>query len=208
MKLNNSGIRLYNLIETICKTPPQNDCRQCFSILLQVPDQEVVRLLHRTSEMAQLVPRTEQEFQRLKDIEHAKFLLWKNPIIQAFSAFSLTASVSAFAGKIDAITRERLHTCAMFLSRESREKELDAGKLRELNDETKALLTKIGDSELAPDLKIFMIRRLSEICEAIEEYPLFGLGQFEDAVSQIIGSVILKADELKPSRDASTTQDF
>lgn len=185
---NNPAGRLHELLLSLKNMPKTNPSLGCFAIVLNASNDTVV-LLQRIGRMAALVERTKERVMTIKDQNTEIFLEWVLPVQQAFSSLALSAAISSFTDRYDAVVLERLRFCADMLSRRASEPELVAQELKEVEKEIGELIKEIRTSETDAMLKEFMLRHLNSISEAIREYNLFGSDRIREEVSAAIGAV-------------------
>ncbi len=86
-----------------------------------------------------------------------------------------------------------LDACANFIALEFKQANLSEQELADYLSKCEDLLSEIATSELADDLKTFLIVRLEEVCSAIRNYSIGGSERLQKVVEANIGGMILKS---------------
>ncbi|BAY23732.1 hypothetical protein NIES2100_35240 [Calothrix sp. NIES-2100] len=93
-----------------------------------------------------------------------------------------------------------LDACANFIAQEQPEPELTEEQLQEYLEQCESLLQEVVSSDLAEDIKTFLVVRLEEICSAIRHYKIGGPERLRTVVEANIGAIILRSDAYTPEQ--------
>jgi hypothetical protein len=206
---NNPAGFLHAILTSLCQMPETNPALTCFGAVFQTKD--LVQIMERAAEMANLAGRAEERIRSLTGIDHNLYLSWKPEVMAAFGALAFQGTLSAFVRPLkenNSRALERLHFCAAMLAERCGEKQLEYTELLEFQREIDSLRTELRAAQIDDELKLFLQYQLGMIRDAIDQYLIFGIGPLESAAHQTIGSLFFNSEVRNRTKDTPVIRKY
>lgn len=208
LKRNNPAARLHFLLNFIHGASPNAVMIDMWSAILRASPNDRLGFFRRYGRVMALPARVRDTLLTIPDLDKAPFCRWIPKLEHAFTTQSLNLSVVHFTGVFDKMALENLEICAVLLSRERPEKEIDAAALAKLAQEAEQLRRDTIAAKIDQRLKIYILDGLADITSAIEDYDLEGIDSLERSVERAFGSVLLKNDQTGRLKETSVGKRF
>ena len=143
------------------------------------------------------------ELRSLENVNANRYLGWVPSLNKAFSEQNINGKWQTFISKVNDHTVNYLSNTADILEARIRRFHPDLSSLEELLESTDDLKEKIVRSSLPEHVKQYMVKKISEINLAVEEYRISGSGPIVENIEAIFGHVILDRE----FREASRSED-
>ena len=122
------------------------------------------------------------------DVDHNMYLRHLKEIEARLMSTPPGQGAKALVDGFSAAAIQSLEFCSEALSRLRPERLFEDEELSRLHKEIATLADEISTSEIAPDLKAFMIDKLTLLLDAIRLYAVSGAGLLTQAVESLVGS--------------------
>ena len=193
---NNPASRLCEILDQIQLLPDSAEMRSIWSHLLRCGPDDTANLLHRLSQVIELIQESKEKIQQIDSIDHDLYLGPLGNLEQAFYRVNLDEKLEQFKGRIDVATWTHLKYCADRLSSSSEEDTIGQDLLSELQSDVDDLLEKVLVSDLPDEVKKVLVEVLEDIRSAILEYRIIGVNALRRSLESNIGSLFFHKDEI------------
>jgi hypothetical protein len=188
---NNPAGRLLALIQAGDRLNEMMSVQDAWAKLLGVGGerQELFRRLGFVFSMPDAI---REEVEGLADLPYDRSLVLSElrHIDEAFNT-GLGSQWRELRARIPATTRQSLAIISSTLSNVRPEPSIDDGELEEVHAKVRLLFDDIGDAEIEPELRRFLLRHVQAMQEAIEEVRIRGAEAVQEAVEEVVGGVVL-----------------
>ena len=209
MEIKTSAGRLLNIIEESEKIPISTKCIDAWAKILNTDKNDMPLLFKRLGSVMSLPSQVQKVVLNTEGISNTEpYLNWLAPINIAFVHQNLSANWDTFSKYIDRHTINYLSMTTDMLNLQSPEATVEASKLKKFKTDFLDIEKEINESDLDIDLKSFMIKRVKDIINAIDEYKFNGIEPFQDALNITIGQIILNNELAIKSRNNSISKKF
>ena len=201
MELNNPAARLLTILERGIKIHKKERNRDAWCKLLNVNivnyslDENII-LMSRIGKLMSLSTDIVESLNSIDGIEVKKYLHWFEPVNRAFIGNNLNGDWQSFIGPIDNHVINYLGMTSDILSYRCPESILSESSIESILSNSRSLIDEIRGSDLPPDSKNFMVKRLHEICMAVEEYSILGTESVSKAVESTFGYGVLHKESI------------
>lgn len=209
MEIKTSAGRLLNIIEESKKIPISTKCIDAWAKILNTDKNDMPLLFKRLGSVMSLPSQVQKVVLNTEGISNTEpYLNWLAPINNAFVHQNLSANWDTFSKYINQHTINYLSMTTDMLNLQSPEATVEASKLKKFKTDFLDIEKEINESDLDIDLKSFMIKRVKDIINAIDEYKFNGIEPFQDALNITIGQIILNNELAIKSWNNSISKKF
>ena len=209
MKNKTSAGRLLNIIQESKKIGGNTKCIDAWAKILDTNINNKPLLFKRLGSVMSLPSQVQQVVLSTKGISDTKpYLTWLAPINNAFTHQNLSANWDTFSKHIDGHTINYLSMTTDMLNLQSPEATLEDTELNKLKTDFLNIEKEISELDLDADLKTFMIKRIKDILNAIDEYKFNGIEPLTDAINITIGQIILNNNLAIKSKNNNISKKF
>jgi hypothetical protein len=197
-QIENPASSLLNFIEETRRVPRQESQRKGWSIVLNVNQDDDVKILDGIADMIKLIARTKKAIDSLDDrYDKDLYLDPINKVLIRVRVVNLDAPWSFLTDSFDDSVIQGLKFCADMLKMNLTQKSLDTDQVAEWIEEIDTLLTDIIDSEVPQELKSFFVEHLDKLRRALLYYRLFGIERVRSQLEESIGAGFLRSPEIR-----------
>jgi hypothetical protein len=199
--LGNSAGRLHNFLTNAKEKNKNTNTRIVLADLLKT-EKSLPLLYKRMGILVNLPKQVKEVINTVENINFDLYLKWYNHIQAVFNNLNLNSNFVDFIGQIREQDLYGIEVCSDFLSRTIHPEDIDENQLNTIRQEAVDLLDSIAESGLNESLKSYVIEKLNQVIESIDEYPISGKIILEDIVKSTISDVALNPaifDEIKKS---------
>ncbi len=209
MEIKTSAGRLLNIIKEGKAIAPSSKCIDAWAKILNTPKSNQPLLFKRLGSVMSLPSQVQEIVVNTNGISDTKpYLKWLQPINNAFTNQNISSNWDSFSKHIDQHTIDYLSMTADMLNLQSPEVTLADSKLHELKTNFINIEKEITEADIDIDLKEFMIIRIKDILNAIDEYTFNGLEPLMDTLNITIGQIVLNNDLALKSKDSNLAKKF
>lgn len=209
MEIKTSAGRLLNIIEESKKIPANTRCIDAWATILNTNKDDMPLLFKRLGSVMSLPSQVQKVVINTEGIRDTKpYLTWLAPINKAFMHQNLSAGWDTFSNHIDGHTINYLSMTTDMLNLQSPEATIEDAKLKKLKTDFLNIEKEINELDLDIDLKTFMMKRIKDIINAIDEYKFNGIEPLMDALNITVGQIILNNELAIKSNDNSISKKF
>ncbi|WP_353098947.1 hypothetical protein [Stenotrophomonas lactitubi] len=178
------------------KISADSTCRAAWSSLLQVDSSSLPDLLTRLAQVAALPSEVVESIKRDFPRQYARddHRHFYNNFDKAFRSSDLNGPWQTFIKFIDQPTMIYLSLASDLLEAKNTASRMSDEELLSLRDEIDALITTTIDSNWPDEVKKFIVIKLRDIREAIENYFITGALPILDAIASTFGHACLRED--------------
>ncbi|HUW28950.1 MAG TPA: hypothetical protein VMV97_10100 [Sulfuriferula sp.] len=202
MNYDNPAARLLSLIEEGQKKNQSTNCRAVWQELLEVDDNNPLLMsrLGKAMELPELIIKAlvEEYPQQGNTWSH-----WEGQVNAAFMSQNLNATWASFSSLIDQHTVTYLRLASDLLQAKSNTKLIADDELLGTRAELDAVYKEVLGSNLADEVKKYLIRNLRKLILSIDEYKLTGALPLLDAIETTIGHAHLDKEYQHFLRDTA-----
>lgn len=192
MENKTSAGRLLNIIKEAKSISSQTQCIDAWGKILNTNKSNMPLLFKRLGAVMALPSKIEKIVLNTNGISDTRaYLNWLGPINQAFMNQNLSSTWDTFSKYIDQHTINYLTITTDMLNLQSPETNLKDTELEKLKNDFLGIEKEINEAELDIELKNFMLKRIRDILNAIDEYKLNGIEPLMDSLNITIGQIIL-----------------
>ena len=187
--VDNPAGRLHKLLEQGMKEEQNQRVHSVWAKLLKIdPPQNTALLLKRLGKVYALPSQiAEQVGKYLTNPDlHLK---WRPNVERALSDCHFSAKWGQVIGHIDAYTLLSLEHCDDQLSRHSKEASIDDQQLQKVGSMVVELMEEVKRDDIDPAISTYILDRLEEINEAIDELLLTGTSGVRRTLETSVGSI-------------------
>jgi len=207
-KLNNPAARLYDLLQKGKSQKMDISIAQAWANLLNVQVNNQPLLLKRIGSVIELPSLIEKSITETTGVNHEIYLRWLSRVNGSFGIINFQTQWSSFISRFDVEIMYGIEICADMLSRTTQEKVISEPTLNELRDKIEQLLNEFSIEDLPIEIGQFILQRLIEIKEAIEEYPFRGTSPLESVLERSIGSIVISPNIYHDSKETTFGKKF
>jgi len=208
MNLNTSSGRLLNIIEKASKIQSQTNCLDAWSNILEVKDNRPL-LFKRLGMVMTLPLEAKKELLEIKDIKKKNpYLKWEQPINNAFLHQNLSAQWNTFSQYINQDVIDYLVMASDMVKFKNPEISLEQSKINKLKKDFMDIQDEIEESDIELSLKEFMLSRIMDIINSLEESIIKGITPLKDALNISIGELVMNNKLVTYSKDNKLAQKF
>lgn len=197
---SNPAGRFLRLLEAGKKLQPAKNAGEAWAELLGVPLDNKPLLFRRLARVIELPAIIRSRVERIPDINPAPYLLWLPDVEKAFTGMAFDKPRQRFIQSIERATLHGLAVCDEILSRHYPEREIDEGLVQKLRDECQLLFTEVLESDLAPEVRAYILKHLDLIDQALVDSVFQGAEPLEAAIRQTLGSVLFQKSIYKQTQ--------
>ena len=209
MEIKTSAGRLLNIIEESKKIHATTKCIDAWAKILNTNTNDMPLLFKRLGSVMSLPSQIQKVVLNTEGIRDTKpYLTWLNPINNAFMHQNLSANWDTFSKHIDGHTINYLAMTTDMLNLQSPEATIKDAELQKLKTDFLDIEKEINALDLDIDLKTFMMKRIKDIINAIDEYKFNGIEPLMDALNITVGQIILNNELAIKSNDNSISKKF
>jgi hypothetical protein len=191
MQFDNPAARLLEILVQGKKRPADEVCRVAWGKVLGTNHGDLALLVSRIGKVMALPQETIDLTTELLPGEPPTWEHWASQVNQAFSVQNLNGQWSTFIGQIDGHTINYLRLSASVLASKAELRTLAPEAITGLRQQVALLLSEVLESEIAPEIKKYVVHHLRKILTCIEEYTITGALPLLDAVESPIGHAYL-----------------
>lgn len=189
MHIDNPAGRLLAILEKVRSFKAETTARTAWMQALQVPDNDPQKLLQKFGSLMALAPQAIDELKekyprQYQNRAHAYFY---EAVTKAFSRIDFNNAIGHFNNAIDVNAMNYLHALADLLEAKKSTNPLTDDQLVELQGKVHDLMDFIRSCEMSPELKYYLLGKLSRIMEAIDSYFITGAAPIVDAIESTFG---------------------
>jgi len=209
METKTSAGRLLNIIQEAKSIPVHTKCIDAWAKILNTNKNDMPLLFKRLGSVMALPSQIQKVVLSTEGISNTKpYLNWLTPINNAFIHQNLSANWDTFAKYIDDHTINYLTMTTDMLSLQSPEATINDNELKKLKKDFLDIEKEINELDLDMELKNFMLKRIKDIINAIDEYKFNGIEPLMDSLNITIGQIILNNDLAVKSKDNNLAKKF
>ena len=172
--LNNPAGRLHEILRRAMNENREQRARQAWAKLLKVdPPENTPLLLRRLAKVYELPSQITEQVEKYSD-NPALYLKWRPKVDQMLSRSNLESQWEQVVNVIDEYTLLSLEHCDHDLSKHSRGSSIDDQRLQEIADKVVELMEEVKEDGIDSDLTTYILGRLEQIMEAIDDFSLIG----------------------------------
>ena len=192
MEYDNPAGRLLAILEEAKKRPANTGCRkQWHEILKTTTEAQLMTALGKVM----LLP--DQAFDQLHQYYPAHQIRadhWRSQINSAFLHQQLQGHWETFIAHFDDHTINYLTQSSVMLELKSKAKIIDADELAKWKGQLNKIIEDILASEKPKELKLFLVKNLSRLVQAIDDYRLTGVMPLVEAMDATYGHCFFNTD--------------
>lgn len=174
MNYDNPPARLHNLLVAGLAADRNRPCRHVWAELLDIPQDDGTKLFARLGR-AMALPAEVAEFIAAFFPHLANTTpLWRDPIEAGFFSQQLGAKWETFAQHINAYCVPQLATLAELMHTRLGTVSAERERVAELVEGLSALIAEVEACDMPPDLKLYLLRELTNLRLALGEYRITG----------------------------------
>jgi low affinity Fe/Cu permease len=208
MNLHTSSGRLLNIIEKAVAIKLNTRCIDAWTNILEVKNNQPL-LFKRLGIVMTLPLEAKNELLKIKDIKNKNpYLKWEQPINYAFINQNLSSDWASFARNITPDVIDNLVIATDMVKFKNPEVSLEQTKIDELKKDFANIKNEINDSDIDLSLKNFMLLRIEDIINSLEEYKIKGIIPLKDALHVSIGELVINGDLATKSNHNKLTHKF
>jgi len=209
MEIKTSAGRLLNIIQEAKKIQQNTKCIDAWAKILNTSPNDKPLLFKRLGSVMALPSQIKEVVLNTEGISDTKpYLNWLSPINNAFTHQNLSAQWETFIKYIDQHTINYLSMTTDMLNLQKPEPTLKDDQLTELKTNFIDIEKEINESDLDIDLKNFMLKRIKDILNALDEYKFNGIEPISDAINITIGQIVINNDIANKSKENSIAKKF
>ena len=187
--LDNPASRLHELLRRARNENGRQLARQAWAKLLKVdPPEDTPLLLRRLAKVYELPLQITEQVEKYLD-NPALYLKWRPKVEQMLSRSNLDGQWEHAVNVIDEYTLLSLEHCDYDLSKHNRESSIDDQRLQEIADMVVELMEEVKEDGIDSDLTTYILGRLKEIMEAIDDFSLTGPAGVRHVLEANLGSL-------------------
>lgn len=204
--IDNPAGRLLNILITARGQKDNIPVKQVWANVFGLKADDTGSILFMVAELINLTKNTQEEIQKLEDINHSIYLQPFKKIETAFAVANLETQWSSFKAHITQDTIVALQFCSDTLSRKIGETEIPKEELDALLKDIELLTSSVTQSVFTDDFKAFLIDNLENIRKAILTYRIRGANALKKVFESSIGSICLYQDQIKEENKSKPEQ--
>lgn len=173
-------------------------------IKIQSPplDDHVIEVINGVVQLKELITEIEG---KLGKIEGINLPLYLTPFARIKEAIKVShLPINPYSNILNPISEGDLMVlvfCAEELNRHYSEQQVDGDLLTDIFAEVTVLFNEVVNSELPPELKVFILDQLEVIRRGISEYKIRGVERLRETLGELIGAIVIKRDILDASKE-------
>ena len=136
------------------------------------------------------------------------YLSWKSGIENAFRANTWNGNIQEFLKHINDTMLVSLQFVSDNLGRLAPEITLNEKNFEELRQGAWNLYEEISNSDMDSIVKDYLLKHMSMILRALDDYPILGIQPLNTAIETCIGTVVTQEAKAKNSNDTKAGSDF
>ena len=188
--LNNPAGRLHELLTRAKQESGQQQARLTWAKILKVePPDDTPLLFRRLAKVYELPLQIRAPAEKYAK-NPALNLKWRPKVEKALSQTNLEQPWSHVIDQIDDYTLLSLEYCDNLLDEHSVEGGIDGKKLREVAEKVAELAGQVRESDIDSEIAAYILERLAEVMEAIDEFSLTGPAGLSRAVEANLGGLV------------------
>jgi hypothetical protein len=197
-QIENPASSLLDFIERTRRVAGQETQRKGWSIVLDVKQDDDVKILDGIADTIKLIARTKKAVDSLEDgYEKGLFLNPIDNVLIRVRNVNLNAPWSHVTDSFDDRVIQGLQFCATVLKMNLTQKSLNTNQVEEWMKEIDTLLTDIIESEVPQELKSFFVEHLEKLRRVLLNYWLFGIEGVRTQLEESIGAGLLRLSEIR-----------
>lgn len=209
MEIKTSAGRLLNIIQEGKRIQQNTKCIDAWAKILNTSPNDQPLLFKRLGSVMALPSQVKEVVLNTKGISDTEpYLNWLSPINNAFTQQNLSMGWDTFINYIDQHTINYLSMTTDMLNLQKPEPTLKDDQLTSLKTNFIDIKKEINDSDLDIDLKKFMLTRIKDILNALDEYKFNGIEPISDAINITIGQIVINNDIASKSKENSVAKKF
>ncbi len=205
MVSDNPADRLLHILKAGKQISLSYNCRKAWCQLLDVDDASNHSLLMSRLGKVMALP---DEIVSLLDshdgIEPEVYQHWVSQINAGFSNQSLTGTWESFIKFIDSHAMSNLALTSTLLRVTGKRTLIDEVSLQETTEKLHALLSEVMESELADDVKAYVVKSLQKIITALNEYKITGSAPILETIEASFGHAVVDERFRESMNDSET----
>jgi hypothetical protein len=187
MIVDNPAARLLAILKAGRQEAPQTSCSDVWYKVLRVDPGDHALLAARLAEVMALPREIAIDMSEYYPDESQMVAHWRGQVDRAFVSLHLGAQWASFSSQIDEHSMMHLSTTAKLLQYVTKAKPVNDTDLGDIRNKINELIIEVRDSDLEDSLKISVIKYLTEILSAVDEYFITGVTPILDGINAAYG---------------------
>lgn len=200
LNYDNPATRLFAVLEQGRRVTHSENCRAVWVKILGTS--EPVALARRLADTRALIGESVDLATRLapryRPIEH-----WIKQTNTAFDRMHLDGQWGSFIAHIDSHAMDHLETLTHLLDAKLPDSAMSEDIVLNFRTEIDELLVEILRADLDSELRMYLVRSLGKIINALDEYKLTGSAAILDAVQTAVGGVVIDVELQSKAREST-----
>ena len=168
-----------------------------WTAVLSLPTGETVVLFHRLGQLIELAGEVRTAIREQPDLSGALYLRWEQPVDAVLRYRNLDAQWAAVQPHLKPEVMQALEFCDHALRERIPEKTLGTEDVKSLREDARKLLDDVRDTELVPELKMYLAEQMWNFLEALDTYDIGGIEPLRLAFAQAVGGAVLLSDSAR-----------
>ncbi|WP_214107831.1 hypothetical protein [Acrocarpospora catenulata] len=192
--LDNPAGRLQAMLSDLREIGPNTPVRHAWAKVLGIRADDLPEFVRRFGLLVSLPGQIRAEVDALEDVD-PDMLLRHLPDVEAALEESLASPNAALGNvfaKYDSTALFALEACSDYLHRRRAESVISDDGLKEIVEKTRELIDYVLQSDIPDDLKTFLLTRLREIEQAVQDIQIRGTQALVDVLERTAGALAMR----------------
>lgn len=200
--LDNPAGRMLVLLRTAQQAASHAEpAMRAWAKAFEIQEQDMGSMLSQGARLIRLAATIRIKVERFEEEEDAELRLTHfsqiENVLKRFGQIATISHSGFFEGFESATAQHSLQLCSALLHRKSRDVEISSERIADLKYQVEDLIqSSTGNPDLSPRLKGWLLARLADILDTINNYDKFGPSDIEDSSDRLIGSIRRNPDHL------------
>lgn len=196
---NNPAGRLLDILQLAMQQQDNAKLRSVWATVCGVPDSDTSAVLDVLADVIKLSNEAKAALEAVDQTEDKIFVEPFKNIEPFFSEINLENPWHVYKKRLTEATLKGLRYGAYELSRQSPYKVVKATDLEALQSDLSSLMDKVTDSDLPPELKSAIFRRLEGVHHSLRLFSVNGPEGLQEAIDSVVGALVMHSAQIAAS---------